>query len=341
MTDVNDTNVLRRLALSRAVKAMASELGFDRVGICTAAPVERAAYVRDWIAAGRHGEMAYLAKHLGARLNPGELLAGARSVIVTAMNYHQPAPSGPRPGDDLRGDHSQGKIARYAWGRDYHRVIKRRLHALADRMQSEIAETFETRCCVDTAPLLERELAARAGVGWIGKNTLVLDAGLGSYFFLGAIVTTLGLPADAPAVDHCGTCTRCLDACPTDAFPAAYQMDARRCISYLTIEHRGEIDPALAPHMGDWLYGCDICQEVCPHNRDAPHATEPDFAARPPAPSIAATDVLAWTDGDYARILRGSAIKRAKLDMLKRNAQIVQQNVTTRGGETPATADER
>lgn len=311
---------VRALAISQALRALAGELGFNRVGVCDASPIDRAAYVREWIGRGRHGEMGYLARNLDVRLDPGALLPGARSVIVTAMNYHQPVP-------ESADGSPRGRVARYAWGRDYHRVVKRRLHAFTDRLRAEIAEPFEARACVDTAPVLERELAARAGLGWIGKNTLVLDSGLGSYFFLGVIVTTLEIAPDAPAVDHCGTCTRCLEACPTAAFPAPYRMDATRCISYLTIEHRGEIDASLAPQMGNWVFGCDVCQEVCPFNRGAPVTSEPDFAPRAPAAGLDLRDVLAWNDDEYATTLRGSAMKRARLPMLKRNAEIALQNL--------------
>ena len=214
----------------------------------------------------------------------------------------------------------------YAWGDDYHDVVKRKLFALADRMRLDLTEPFEAKACVDTAPLLEREAAAAAGIGWIGKNTMVLDHRLGSYFFLGALVTTLELAVDEPVADHCGSCTACLDACPTDAFPAPYEMDASRCISYLTIEHRGDISKAFQEMMGDWIFGCDVCQEVCPFNRDAPETREPRFAIRSPAPDPKLEDVLGWSLDDYRRQLRGSAVKRAKLDMLKRNAKIAREN---------------
>ena len=166
----------------------------------------------------------------------------------------------------------------YAWGDDYHEVIRSKLGALVERMRTELVEPFEARVCVDTAPILERELAAAAGIGWIGKNTLVLHHELGSYFFLGAIVTTLDLAPDEPLPDHCGTCTACLDACPTQAFPKPYEMDASRCISYLTIEHRGDISKPFQKMMGDWVFGCDVCQEVCPYNRSAPTTREPRIA---------------------------------------------------------------
>lgn len=221
---------------------------------------------------------------------------------------------------------SHGKVAMYAWGDDYHRVIKDKLRNMEKELRAATGGEHAFKACVDTAPIIEREWAARAGVGWIGKNTLAMSEGLGSYFFLGALLTTAEIAEDQPAIDHCGTCTACLDACPTDAFPAAYEMDASRCISYLTIEHRTEIDTALHEKMGDWVFGCDVCQEVCPHNRKAPTTSEPQFAIRPPGPFLDLRALLEWNAEDYARELRGSAMKRAKLPMLKRNARLVLEN---------------
>jgi len=304
------------------IKAMARQLGFDRVGICSADAVEREDYVRSWVA-DRAGEMEYLRRNLEVRLDPRRLLEGARSVIVVAANYHQTAP------DERSGPEPSGRIASYAWGDDYHQVLKDKLGELVERIRGLVVTPFQARICVDTAPILERELAARAGVGWIGKNTLVLDAELGSYFFLGEVVTTLELPADPPAVDHCGSCTRCLEACPTGAFPAPYQMDAARCISYLTIEHRSEIDERLAPLMGDWVFGCDVCQEVCPYNRRPPSTRVAEFAVRPPGPRVDLRELLIWSQADYAGALRRSAIRRATLPMLQRNARIALDNART------------
>jgi len=300
---------------AQLVKDLAAAIGFDRCGIAPAGPVPRADYVRQWLAAGRAGSMAYLHRNVEKRLDPSKLLPGAKSVIVVALSYHQAEP--PRPTDE-----PCGRVAMYAWGDDYHRVVKKKLHALADGLRERIDEPFKTKCCVDTAPLLERELASLAGIGWIGKNTLVLNEKDGSYFFLGAVVTTLELECDEPALDHCGTCTACLDACPTDAFPAPYEMDASRCISYLTIEHRGEIDPRFHEAMGDWVFGCDVCQQVCPHNRGAPTTGEPRFAIREPGPYPKLGDILTWSDADYGGAVAGSAIRRATLHMLKRNARV-------------------
>jgi len=308
--------------LKGLITKLAHAQGFDLCGFAPAAPVERADYYRHWLASGRAGGMDYLHRHVTQRLDARELLPGARTVIVCGLNYHQED-----PGAGSADNAARGRVALYAWGDDYHRVLKGKLFALADALRARAGEPCETKVCVDTAPLLEREYAMQAGLGWIGKNTLVLNPRMGSYFFLGEIVTTLALPADPPAVDHCGSCRRCLDACPTDAFPAPYEMDAARCISYLTIECRdAELPAELQPHMGDWVFGCDVCQQVCPFNQAAPPTREPRLAVRPPGPAPKLTDLLNWTDEDYREVLRGSAIKRAKPDMLRRNARIAATN---------------
>jgi len=306
------------------IKAWAREIGFDRCGIARATPLPRSEYLQAWLASGRAGSMAYLHRYFEQRTNPDKLLPGARSLIVVALNYHQ------RPPEPVRDGHARGRVAMYAWGDDYHKVLKKKLFALADRMRSAWGQDVETRACVDTAPLLEREAAAVAGVGWIGKNTMVLHPELGSYFFLGELLTTLAIEPDEPVADHCGTCTACLDACPTEAFPAPYEMDASRCISYLTIEHRGEVPDDLQSQMGDWVFGCDICQEVCPHNRKAPETTEPRFAVRSPGPAPKLDEIAAWTEDEYRAVLQGHAAKRAKLDMWKRNAAIARENQARR-----------
>ncbi|UCF33970.1 MAG: tRNA epoxyqueuosine(34) reductase QueG [Phycisphaerales bacterium] len=311
------------------IKDLAQEIGFDRCGIARAGPIGRGDYLRGWLAAGRAGSMAYLHRYLEQRIDPRQLLDGAQSVIVVALIYHQPAPEVPTdPASSGR-----GRVAMYAWGDDYHRIVKDRLLTLADRLRERLPQPFHARACVDTAPLLEREVAAAAGIGWIGKNTVLLNRELGSYFFLGALLTTLDLPPDRPVDDYCGTCARCLEACPTSAFPAPYQMDASRCISYFTIEHRGEIPAEFHKAMGDWIFGCDACQEVCPYNRRAPYTREARFAVRPPGPRPDLREILQWTEDDYRSNLRGSAIKRARLDMLHRNVAIALQN--TNRDETP------
>lgn len=333
------------------VKDLAHRAGFELCGVARAAPVARGDYVRQWLAAGRAGSMHYLHRHLPQRLDPSSLVEGAASVVMVALNYHQPPPKGdssraedcaavrtpvdraPSGGESHpRTDPEpgvRGRVAMYAWGEDYHDVMKRKLTPIADALREEgyaDGKQAAVKVCVDTAPLLEREFAAAAGLGWIGKNTLVLAPGWGSFFFLGAIVTSLEIAADPPMPDHCGTCRRCLDGCPTGAFPAPYQMDASRCISYLTIEHRGEIPGEFHAGIGDWLFGCDVCQQVCPFNRDATAAREPAFEPRDHAPTLEAQRVLDWTPQQYQDAFRDTAMRRAKLDMLKRNAAIVLAN---------------
>lgn len=343
---------------SQPVLDRAMALGFGLVGIAPAGPSPHIEHVRRWIAQGRHGEMGYLKEHLETRLDPDKLLAGARTVICVADKHPESTelkPQGPGP---------YGRIARYAFGNDYHKSMKKRLHKLADALaEAHPSERF--RSTVDTAPILEREFAAQAGLGWIGKHTLLIHPRYGSYFLLGTIVTTMNLRTteDAeypeptiPPTDHCGTCTRCIDACPTGCISATdpRSVDATRCISYLTLEHRNEIDPSLHGPMGNWIAGCDVCQEVCPHNRDrstgigdrevefidkvdAPNIAQsrlrlsapplhPDHNPRPPAPALSLLQILDWNEDDRREVFKGSALKRIKLGMLKRNALIALGN---------------
>ncbi|MHC4674522.1 MAG: tRNA epoxyqueuosine(34) reductase QueG [Planctomycetota bacterium] len=236
---------------------LAAEAGFEAVGIAPASPILRISYFEDWLSRGYGGEMSYLGRHQDLRVDPRRLLSGARSIIVVAHNYGQCSeiefPSIVDGGGECD---CRGRVGRYAWGRDYHEVVGKKLHGLVEELGKWIDEPFESRVCVDTAPLMEREVAAAAGIGWIGKNTMLLNRSLGSYFFLGEIITTLDLAPCEPQSDRCGTCKRCLEACPTGALIGPYRMDASRCISYLTIEHRMEIPVELQPMIGDWVYGC-------------------------------------------------------------------------------------
>lgn len=301
------------------IKCRARELGFDLTGIAPTTPSAHGNYFRRWLDEGQAGTMAYLASRIEERTDPAVYFPGAKSVICVAMNYHVSLK------EDGNTQAPSGKIARYALGDDYHTIMKNRLHTLADwlRQKAECA----TRCSVDTAPVMEKELAARAGVGWLGKNTCVINERIGSWLLLGEVLTTLALPADEPATDRCGNCSRCLDACPTHAITAPYQLDARKCISYLTIEHRGEIEPGLQSQMGDWLYGCDICQDVCPWNSKAIEAVDPALQPRFTAGRMNVEEVLEWDQDQYAQTLRRSAMKRVKLPQLKRNATIVRNNL--------------
>jgi epoxyqueuosine reductase len=318
------TQSLAGFALAQAIKSKARELGFDLVRIAPAEPSRHRDYVRHWLDAGKAGSMHYLEKRFDERTDVRTYMPGAQCVICVAANYFTPLESSPD---------GHGRIARYALGDDYHEVLKTRLHELADWIRGQVPDS-QTRAAVDTAPILERELAASAGIGWVGKNTCVIHPRLGSWILLGEVITTISLPADEPITDHCGTCTRCLDACPTGAITEPYQLDASRCISYLTIEHRGEIAETLQDKIGNWLYGCDICQDVCPHNNRVESTTDLTFQPRFPSGTLDAREVLNWRDDDYRQQLRNSAIKRVKLPVLQRNASIVIKNTNHKHAET-------
>jgi len=323
---------------------LAAELGFGLVGIAPAQASAYREYFEQWLGQDKHGEMAYLANHADIRVDPGKLLPGAASVIVVADAYPDTHPvsaagsahSEAKPQASQQSPLPRGRIARYAWGDDYHNVIKKRLHRLADAL-GEAMPSEQFRSTVDTAPLFEREHATRAGLGWVGKHTLLIHPRHGSWLLLGTIVTTANLassqqqsypPPTVEPTDHCGTCTRCIDACPTDCI-TPYQLDASRCISYLTLEHRGPIDASLHKPMGDWLAGCDVCQEVCPHNQSPnrlPLPTHEKYTPRPPSPSLDLLEVLSWSPEDRQAAFTRSALKRIKLDMLYRNALIAAGN---------------
>lgn len=311
----------------REVIAACLELGFAKAGIAPAAPTSREREFLGWLAAGKHGEMTYLEEYLRERLDPRVLVPGARSVIMVADRY---AARGEAPPPEADPGRPRGRIARYVRGRDYHWQIKKRLHRLADSLRPRYpGHSF--RSVVDSAPVLEREHAMRAGLGWIGKHTLLIDPRLGSYLLLGGIITTLDLappPEQSAATDRCGTCTRCIDACPTGAI-TPYSVDASRCISYLTIERRGPIEPELHGAMGPWVFGCDVCQEVCPHNSARAGAAPDELGEvyRPVRDGLDLLEVLGWTDEDRRAAFTSSAMKRAKLAMMKRNALIAAGNV--------------
>ena len=298
---------LAGMALAQAVKARALELGFERVALGPATLAHGAAFER-WLDGGRAGTMDYLEDTRAERLDPARVLPGCRSVIAVALNYaREDEPS-------WRG------VARYARGGDYHKTMRPLLHVLRDYVSA--AAGAESRASLDTSAVLERDLAAAAGLGWVGKNTNLITPGLGSYYFIGLVLTTAELPADDAVPDRCGTCTACLDACPTAAFDAPYALDARRCIAYLTIEHRGPIPEELHAPIGDWLFGCDVCQEVCPWNRHAPPARRLAPATPPPPPEV----LVAMTDAEFRDHFRGSPLKRARRAGLARNAAIVLAN---------------
>ena len=301
--------------VEQLIKAQAYGLGFDLAGITTLGPVETAPAFDAWLASSYAGDMAYLARGAEKRADTRRPVPGAKSAIVVALDYGGREPTGP--------------VARYARGDDYHELMVTRLRELHRYIDGLIGRAVPGKAYVDTGPILERDLARRAGLGWFGKNTMLINPRIGSFFFLGELLLDLELEPDAPFDgDRCGTCRRCLDACPTDAFRDARVLDATRCVSYLTIELKGEIDEALKPLIGEHLYGCDVCQEVCPWNvRFGRALTEAAFVARE---AIAgkdsrrlAVDILAMTDEDFQSAFKGSPMKRAKLRGLKRNAETV------------------
>lgn len=288
--------------------------------------------MRAWLAQGKHGSMGYLAEHAGLKADPAQLLEGARCAIMVADLY--------ATRNDARDDvpDGHGRVARYARGGDYHKIMKKRLHSLCDEIAQRWPEA-KARAFVDTAPVHERELALAAGLGWVGKHTLLIHPKVGSWMLLGGVLTTLELEAsEREELDHCGTCTRCIDACPTDAI-ASYSVDASRCISYLTIERRGPIDDALQQGMGEWIFGCDVCQEVCPHNsprQGEVGAANPVYEAR--QASFNLLEVLGWDEDARRTTFAGSAMKRAKLGMMRRNAVIAAGNAIERLGASSEVA---
>jgi epoxyqueuosine reductase len=305
------------------IKEHARQLGFDPVGITPLGPVESFAAFRDWLDKGYAGEMAYLDRGAEKRQDTSRPVPGARTAIVVALDYggRQPA----------------GSIARYARGDDYHDIMLDRLRTLHTWLEHDCGHSVSGKAYVDTGPILERDLARRAGLGWIGKNTMLINPERGSFFFLGALLVDLELTADAPfEADRCGTCTRCLDACPTEAFVAPRVMDARRCISYLTIEHRSEIAPELQPLVGELVYGCDICQDVCPWNvRFSRELTDPALAPRPENVDPDPAELATLSEADFRNRFKGSPIKRTKQTGLVRNARIALQNRESRRSKRP------
>jgi epoxyqueuosine reductase len=305
--------------------------GFDRVGFAAAGETPRIDRFHRWLKRGHAASMDYLGRTAAKRADPRLVLAGTQTVIVLALHYSPEQSSVDSGLETEEGDLETvavGRVAAYARGEDYHKVMEKRLKRLCDQLRETHPARY--RYYVDTGPVLERAWAHEAGVGWIGKNTCAIDPGAGSYFFLGVILTSLELPPDAPATDHCGNCTLCLDACPTDAFAAPYELDAQRCISYLTIEHRGEVNPALADRFDDWIFGCDVCQEVCPFNHPpADLPGDPELQARQENHALSLDDLVHLdTTGFQARFPR-SAVRRAKSEGFLRNVLIAIGNSGT------------
>jgi len=317
---MHHSDTLDRTGLATRIKAWGRALGFDAIGITGATGAARdaaEAELKAWLAAGFHGEMDYMASHGAKRSRPGELVPGTISVITARMNYLPQA----APMTEALADGRRAAISRYALGRDYHKLLRARLQKLAERIAADIGP-FGHRVFTDSAPVQEVALAAMSGLGWRGKHSLLLTRDAGSYFFLGEIYTDLPLPVDDRQTPHCGTCRACLDACPTQAIVAPYTVDARRCISYLTIELKGAIPEALRPLIGNRVYGCDDCQIACPWNRFACRAATPDFAVRHGLDDIGLTTLFAWTEEAFKTRLAGSAIYRIGHERWLRNLAV-------------------
>ncbi|MDX1545570.1 MAG: tRNA epoxyqueuosine(34) reductase QueG [Rhodothermales bacterium] len=301
--------------LARELKAEARRLGFDACGISEAHRLDdEARRLEQWLAEERHASMAWMERNFEKRVDPRRLVEGARSVISVLHNYYQPV--------EQAADETTGKISRYAWGDDYHYVLKEKLYALYNWLD-ERTGGVQGRAFVDSAPVMDKVWAQKSGLGWIGKHTNLLNRQMGSFFFIGELIVDTVLPPDGPIPDYCGSCTRCIDACPTDAIYQPYAVDANRCISYWTIEHRGDDVPAgLRPLFDRWIFGCDICQDVCPWNKFAFATEEPRFLPRPGLPD---TDLREWAELDldaFRTIFRKNPVKRAKFEGLMRNVRI-------------------
>lgn len=325
------------------VRAWARDLGFSQIGVAAVDLSAAEPGLLAWLQAGFHGEMAYMAAHGLKRARPAELVPGTVSVLTARMDYlPSQMPEGWQAVEWQRLQRpDQGVVSLYARGRDYHKVLRQRLHKLADRMQQALqaeplpVTDFACRVFTDSAPVLEVELATRSGLGWRGKHTLTIDRQAGSMFFLGEVFVNLELPVTAPVSDHCGQCEACLVACPTRAIVAPYRLDARRCISYLTIEHAGPIPEPLRPLMGNRIYGCDDCQLACPWNKFAQRATLPDFDARQPLDTGHLLEVWHWSEDGFLRHTEGTAIRRIGHERWLRNVAVALGNALRHASRGP------
>ncbi len=322
-----DAGGLDRERLAADIKRWGRGLGFARIGITDTRLEEDEARLLAWLDDGRHGEMRYMRRHGTLRSRPRALRPGTMSVISARMDYW-PTPSAPAA--SVLGDGTRAYISRYALGRDYHKVLRTRLNALARRIQTEVGP-FGYRAFVDSAPVLEKALARNAGLGWIGKHTNLLCRESGSWFFLGELYTDLPLPADTPATEHCGSCRACIDACPTAAITGPYELDARRCISYLTIEFRGSIPVEFRPALGNRIFGCDDCQIACPWNRFSSPSPEDDFRVRHGLDDAALCDLFRWDEAEFDRKTRGSALRRTGYTGWLRNIAVALGNARGTG----------
>jgi epoxyqueuosine reductase len=314
------------MPLRQWIEEASRAAGLDKVGIASLDALPGSADARffsEWLDRGHAGEMSYLTGERAAkRRDPQQVLAGAKSAICAALVYHGDAPLSTAPAEPGR-----GWISRYAWGSDYHDVLRQRLEALLARLRERVAQPFEARVYVDTGPVLERALARQTPLGWLGKNTCLLNERLGSWFFLGEILTTLEIPPDEPATDRCGTCTRCLDACPTQAFVAPRVLDSTRCISYWTIEYKGEIPEDVRPGIGRHVFGCDICQDVCPWNRRAPLTSIGEFLPRPGLVNPSLDELENLTPEQFRERFRNSPLRRLGYRRFMRNVEVARTNL--------------
>jgi epoxyqueuosine reductase len=319
-------------ALAARIRAWARELGFQRVGISDTDLAAAESGLREWLSLGRHGDMDYMAIHGTKRSRPVELVPGTLRVISLSMNYLPPLA---RDSWHVLAESESAFISRYALGRDYHKVMRNRLAKLADKIRAIVSES-DCRVFTDSAPVMEVELARKAGLGWRGKHTLLLSREQGSWFFLGEIYLNLPLPVDAPQQEHCGICSRCIEICPTQAIAAPYRLDARRCISYLTIELNGSIPLELRPLIGNRVYGCDDCQLVCPWNSFAQTTVEPEFAVRHGLDNASLIELFAWDETEFKANLAGSAIYRIGFERWLRNIAVALGNATKSNAVTAA-----
>ena len=306
------------------IREWAADLGFQQVGIADCDLAQAEAHLKQWLALGWQGDMDYMSAHGTRRTRPAELVPGTLRVISLRMNYFPAQAAGSW---EVLGDGERAYVARYALGRDYHKVLRARMQKLCERIGA--VTSFHYRVFADSAPVMEVELAAKSGLGWRGKHTLLLNREAGSWFFLGEIYTDLPLPVDAAQAEHCGTCTRCIEICPTQAIVAPYRLDARRCISYLTIEHKGDIPEELRALMGNRIYGCDDCQLVCPWNRFAQKAEAPDFAVRQGLDAPGLVELFSWSEEQFERRMEGSAIRRIGHERWLRNLAVGLGNAPT------------
>ena len=329
---MTESNSIDYTQLATTIKTWGRDLGFQEVGISDTELTLEENYLRQWLGFGYHGDMDYMGRHGTARTRPDELVPGTMRVISARLNYQPPAA---RDSWMTMEDPDAAFISRYALGRDYHKVLRAKLQTLATNIEGHIGK-FQYRVFTDSAPVMEVALARKAGLGWRGKHTLLLTREAGSWFFLGELYTDLPLPIDAAVTEHCGTCTKCIDICPTKAIIAPYQLDARRCISYLTIEHKGMIPLELRPLMGNRIYGCDDCQLICPWNKFAGITGETDFAVRNGLDDVTLVELFLWSAEDFNQRLEGSPIRRIGHERWLRNIAVAMGNALAGAKEVTA-----